>query len=63
MDIIVEQNITKFDIISTEVVNEFVVEVVQDIINFDINFAQLGEKGEKGEKGDFIILQDLPELP
>ena len=60
MDIIVEQNITQFNIISTPIVNEFVVEASQDIVNYTVQVAQLGEKGEKG---DFPKISELPNLP
>lgn len=62
MDIIATQNITQYNIVSTPIFNEFVVESSQDVVNYPIEVAQLGAQGVQGEKGDSIdiIFNEVP---
>lgn len=52
MDITVEMNTETFLIQSTTEINQFEVIVTPEVIIYNIEVAQLGEKGEKGDKGD-----------
>lgn len=58
MDIIATQNITQFNIISTPIVNEFVVESSQDVVNYNINLSQLGETGQNGKSAYEIAIEN-----